>query len=170
MNIADRVEWLYRNVGKEVPIVEVNYLFNVIPIYRSSWWLNISDKGDCWFIMRTSNQGYHTRVICGNVYAIYINKQTGLRHQQWHSGVLESAVTLWPVRDSDKAKRIYRWITGLLDDAFIKASVKKGFDFTKESATMVIDKNDDRVPLRRAAESVRAQPTKYLSRWSDSTV
>lgn len=170
MNIADRIEWLYRNVGEQVPVVEVDYLFKVIPIYRSTWWLDISDKGDCWFVMRTSDKGHHTRIICGNVYAVYVDKRNGLRYKRWHSGVLESAVTLWPVRETEKANRIYRWITGLADQAFIKEAVQKGFDFTKESATMVIDKNDDRVPLRRATESVRTQPSKYLSRWSNSTV
>lgn len=109
MNRAEKIKALYKKKGKTF---KLGFIFGN--------WLWIDKEKDCWNVTIASGPDYHNS-LWGPAYSADFNKKTGERlSTTGFTGVYETAVTMWPIRNEKKAVRIFSYVAEEVDSAYNK--------------------------------------------------
>lgn len=102
-NTSDLIEDLYNTCGNQAEIAKKFWLFSI-----GKGWLHLTDEGDYWFVLYTSDKDTH-HILNGPALGADFEKTTGERKIRCSglTGAWESAINMWPVKDEEKAEQIF---------------------------------------------------------------
>ncbi len=109
MNRAEKIKALYEKKGKTL---QLNFLGN---------WLWIDEGKKSWNVTIASGCTSHNPKL-GPAYSADFRKEDGERAvlEGYLTGVWKSALSMWPVREEQKAKELFDWIAEGVDRAYNK--------------------------------------------------
>ncbi len=119
MHTSQKIAALQQRLGDTVQVYRRKKMLCVFNRVVPGWWLWIEDQGDYYRIFRASAQTYHSREF-GKSFAADFQKATGERQlgPDPFKGAWESALTMHPIKDENRAKEIFDLVTSEIDAAY----------------------------------------------------
>lgn len=127
MTYAEKIRELAHRFKEPIEITETETKTRFWGLFTSTTthsrgWMSFDAKDVHFFVMLTSHKDSHCPLKCGwNAIAADFRKDNGERWvRHGLSGVWESALTMWPVKEGDEAIRIFNRVSRMIDVAYSK--------------------------------------------------
>ena len=119
MNSAEKVAKLLAQVGKAIPIKVKKKFLGLFPYVVHHGWLWIDDHSDHWHVAIASDERNHCPQRLDYM-GVNISKETGERiiGECGNTGAWQVAMSLWPVRDEEKAVRYTEAVLRATEQAY----------------------------------------------------